>query len=48
MTQQEQGPGSDLETQDATTAETTATVRRILEAINRHDVDAVMAAMTDD
>ena len=48
MTQQGQGAAGDLEAQDAITAETIATVRRIMEAINRHDVDAVMAAMTDD
>ena len=48
MSQRGHTAGSDLETQDAITAETTATVRRIMEAINRHDVDAVMAAMTDD
>ncbi len=48
MTQPEQGTGSDLETQDTLAAETTTAVRRFLEAFNRHDVDAVMAAMTDD
>ena len=48
MTQQGHTASSDLETQEALTVETTAAVRRFLEAFNRHDVDAVMAAMTDD
>jgi ketosteroid isomerase-like protein len=33
---------------DAATADTLATVRRFNEAFNRHDVDAIMAVMTDD
>jgi ketosteroid isomerase-like protein len=33
---------------DATTAETVATIERFNEAFNRHDVDAVMALMTED
>ena len=33
---------------DATTAETLATIDRFNDAFNRHDVDAVMALMTDD
>ena len=33
---------------DAETAETLATIERFNEAFNRHDVDAVMALMTDD
>ncbi len=48
MSQQGQGAGSDLETQDALAAETIAVVSRFLEAFNRHDVDEVMAAMTGD
>jgi ketosteroid isomerase-like protein len=34
--------------QDQTTAATVATIERFNEAFNRHDVDGVMAAMTDD
>lgn len=34
--------------QDATTAATRAAVERFNAAFNRHDVDAVMASMTDD
>ena len=48
MSQQGQTASSNLETQDAVAAETTAVVRRFLEAFNGHDVDAVVAAMTDD
>ena len=48
MSQQGQSAPSALEIQAAATAETTAVVRRFLEAFNRHDVSAVMAAMTDD
>jgi len=33
---------------DKVTAETIATVNRFNEAFNRHDVDAIMALMTDD
>jgi ketosteroid isomerase-like protein len=33
---------------DRQTAETIAAVRAMTDAINRHDVDAVMATMTDD
>ena len=33
---------------DTATAETLATIERFNEAFNRHDVDAVMALMTDD
>ena len=33
---------------DETTAATIATVERFNDALNRHDVDAVMALMTDD
>ena len=33
---------------DPTTAETLATIERFNEAFNRHDVDAIMALMTDD
>lgn len=33
---------------DATTAATIAAIERFDEAFNRHDVDATMAAMTDD
>ena len=33
---------------DAKTAETLDTIERFNEAFNRHDVDAVMALMTDD
>ena len=33
---------------DAATAETIAAIERFNEAFNRHDVDAIMAAMTDD
>lgn len=35
-------------THDTRTAETLAVVNRFNEAFNRHDVDAVMAAMTED
>src|SRR5207248_10212567 len=35
-------------TQDALTAETAAAIDRFGEAFNRHDVDAIMAYMTDD
>jgi ketosteroid isomerase-like protein len=35
-------------TTDTATAATVAAVERFNEAFNRHDVDAVMAAMTDD
>ena len=48
MRQQRRTASGDLETQDTLTAETTAVVKGFLEAFNRHDVDAVMAAMTDD
>ena len=48
MSQQGHSASNDLESQDTVTAETIAVVRRFLEAFNRHDVDAVMAAMTDD
>ena len=34
--------------EDALTAATVAAIERFNEAFNRHDVDAVMAAMTDD
>lgn len=34
--------------QDATTVATQAVIERFNEAFSRHDVDAVMAAMTDD
>lgn len=34
--------------QDAATAATLATVERFNDALNRHDIDAVMALMTDD
>jgi ketosteroid isomerase-like protein len=34
--------------QDSVTAQTLATVEEFNEALNRHDVDAVMALMTDD
>ena len=34
--------------QDSVTAATLATVERFNEAFNRHDVDAIMALMTDD
>ena len=34
--------------EDNLTKETLATIQRFNEAFNRHDVDAVMAAMTDD
>lgn len=34
--------------QDARTAETIAAIERFNEAFNRHDVDGIMAAMTDD
>jgi ketosteroid isomerase-like protein len=33
---------------DTTTVETLATIERFNDAFNRHDVDAVMALMTDD
>ncbi len=33
---------------DSATAETLATIERFNDAFNRHDVDAVMALMTDD
>ena len=33
---------------DPTTAETLATIERFNEAFNRHNVDAIMALMTDD
>ncbi len=48
MSQQRHTASSGPETQDTLTAETTAVVRRFLDAFNRQDVDAVMAAMTDD
>ena len=48
MTQQERVPDNAVEAQDTFTAETLATVMRVLESFNRHDLDAVMAAMTDD
>ncbi len=34
--------------EDQTTTATTTAVMRLNDALNRHDVDAVMAAMTDD
>ena len=48
MTQQERVPDNAVVSQDTFTAETLATVTRVLESFNRHDLDAVMAAMTDD
>lgn len=36
------------DTQDAVTAATIAAIERFNEVFNRHDVDGVMAAMTDD
>jgi ketosteroid isomerase-like protein len=36
------------ETEAGATAETIAVIERFNEAFNRHDVDAIMAAMTDD
>ncbi len=48
MTQQGQGSDSTLETEDSLTAETIAAVQRFYEAFNQHDLDAMMAAVTDD
>ena len=45
---QPQGVGGVLETRDALTEATTAAIQRFGEAFNRHDLDAVMAAMTED
>jgi ketosteroid isomerase-like protein len=42
------GQAADLEPWDAETAATLAAVRRFDEAFQRHDVDAVMAAMSED
>ncbi len=48
MSQQRQGSGSALEIQEAQIAQTIATVERFCDAFNRHDIDAVMTAMTSD
>ncbi len=48
MSQQRHTDSSDLETRDALAAETTAAVQRFYEAFNQHDLDAMMAAVTDD
>lgn len=37
-----------MTTKTSTTGETTETIDRFNEAFNRHDVDAIMALMTDD
>ena len=47
MSQQGQGTGR-LGIQDSLTAETTAAVQRFYEAFNQHDLDAMMAAVTED
>ncbi len=47
MTQQRQVTDSEVEGQDSIEAEILAAVTRFLESINRHDVDAVMATMTE-
>ena len=48
MTQQGQVTASAVEVQDVLTAETLAAVQQWAEAYIRRDIDAVMAAMTDD
>ena len=48
MTQQERGTSSTVEVQEALTAATIAAVERFCAAFNKHDLDAAMAAMTDD
>ena len=48
MSQQGQDAGTVTEIQDAVTAATIAAVQRWDRAVNQHDLDAVMAAMTDD
>ena len=45
---QRRGVSRVLEIQDAPTEATTAAIQRFGEAFNRHDLDAVMAAMTED
>lgn len=44
---QRQGASRVLENQDSLTEATTAAIERFGEAFNRHDLDAVMAAMTE-
>ena len=48
MTQQERGTSSTVEIQEALTTATIAAVERFCEAFNKHDLDTVMAAITDD
>ena len=48
MTQRQQGASSNPGISDALTAETIAVVKRWGEAVNRQDIDGVMAAMSDD
>lgn len=48
MTQQERGASSKIEIQEALITATVAAVERFCEAFNRHDLEAVMATMTDD
>ena len=48
MTQQERGNNSTVENQEAITKATIAAVEIFCEAFNKHDLDTVMAAMTDD
>lgn len=46
--QPRQGDGGVLEIEGALTKETETAIQRFGEAFNRHDLDAVMAAMTED
>ena len=48
MTQQQPGTSSALEIQEALTTATIKAVEIFCEEFNRHDLDNVMAAMTDD
>lgn len=48
MSQQTQGSYSTLEIREAQTTQTVATVESFCDAFNRHDIDAVMTAMTSD
>ena len=48
MVEQQQADSRVLEIQSALTEETEKAIQRFGEAFNRHDLDAVMAAMTED
>ena len=48
MTQQERGTSNTEEIQDPLTTATMLAVERFCDAFNKHDLDTVMAAMTDD